>query len=133
MACIRRKNGGETSCRCGEHGYIHRTYRGDYGLHLAHAQSFMTLVYEMDSWPKLRWNEQRLLQPLVNVRHRQGRLIGHMQGLGFSLRREAELQTLTQEVVKSSEIEGQVLDSQQVRSSIARRLGIDIGALTPAD
>jgi Fic family protein len=56
-----------------------------------------------------------------------------MQGLGFSLRNEAVLQTLTQDVVKSSEIEGEVLDSQQVRSSIARRLGIDIGALVPAD
>jgi len=56
-----------------------------------------------------------------------------MQGLGFSLRKEAVLQTLTQDVVKSSEIEGEALDSQQVRSSIARRLGIDIGALVPAD
>jgi Fic family protein len=56
-----------------------------------------------------------------------------MQGLGFSLRTEAMLQTLTQDVIKSSEIEGEVLDRQQVRSSIARRLGIDIGALTPAD
>lgn len=56
-----------------------------------------------------------------------------MQGLGFSLRKEAVLQTLTQDVLKSSEIEGEVLDSQQVRSSIARRLGMDIGALTPAD
>ena len=93
----------------------------------------MTYIYEQRGWPKLRWNEQRLLRPLANVRHRQGRLIGHMQGLGFSLRKEAELQTLTQDVVKSSEIEGEVLDSQQVRSSIARRLGIDIGALIPAD
>src|SRR3989440_304406 len=93
----------------------------------------MTYIYEQKGWPKLRWDEQRLLRPLAKVRHRQGRLVGHMQGLGFSLRKEAVLQTLTQDVLKSSEIEGEVLDRQQVRSSIARRLGIDIGALAPAD
>lgn len=92
-----------------------------------------TYIYERKGWPKFRWDERRLLRPVAKVRHRQGRLIGHMQGLGFSLRNEAVLQTLTQDVLKSSEIEGEVLDSQQVRSSIARRLGIDIGALTPAD
>jgi Fic family protein len=93
----------------------------------------MTYIYEQEAWPSFRWDEQRLFQPLAKVRHRQGRLVGHMQGLGFSLRTEAVLQTLTQDVLKSSEIEGEVLDSQQVRSSIAQRLGIDIGALTPAD
>src|SRR5262245_52057417 len=93
----------------------------------------MGYIHEHKDWPKFRWNEQRLLRLLAKVRHRQGRLIGHMQGLGFSLRREAVLQTLTQDVLKSSEIEGEVLDSQQVRSSIARRLGIDIGAMTPID
>ena len=90
-------------------------------------------IYEHKDWPHFRWAEQRLLQPLADVRHRQGRLVGHMQGLGFSLRTEAVLQTLTQDVLKSSEIEGEMLDRQQVRSSIARRLGIEIGALTPAD
>jgi Fic family protein len=93
----------------------------------------MEYIYEHKGWPKFKWNEQRLLRPLAKVRHRQGRLVGHMQGLGFSLRKEAVLQTLTQDVVKSSEIEGEVLDSQQVRSSIARRLGMEIGALVPAD
>lgn len=93
----------------------------------------MEYIYEHKGWPKFRWNEQSLLRPLAKVRHRQGRLVGHMQGLGFSLRKEAVLQTLTQDVVKSSEIEGEVLDSQQVRSSIARRLGMEIGALVPAD
>jgi Fic family protein len=90
-------------------------------------------IYEQKGWPTFRWAEQRLLRQLAQVRHRQGRLIGHMQGLGFSLRREAVLQTLTQDVLKSSEIEGEVLDSQQVRSSIARRLGIEIGAMAPTD
>ena len=93
----------------------------------------MQYIHQHRNWPRLRWAEERLLQPLAAVRHRQGRLVGHMQGLGFSLRIEAVLQTLTQDVLKSSEIEGEVLDRQQVRSSIARRLGIQIGALAPAD
>src|ERR1035437_2944835 len=70
---------------------------------------------------------------LAAVRHQQGRLIGRMEGLGFTLRAEATLQTRTAEVLKSSEIEGEVLDRDQVRSSVARRLGMDIGALTPVD
>jgi Fic family protein len=67
------------------------------------------------------------------VRHRQGRLLGHMEGLGFQLRQEAILKTLTDDVLKTSEIEGERLDAGQVRSSIARRLGMDIGALKAAD
>jgi len=74
-----------------------------------------------------------LAKRLAAVRHQQGRLIGRMEGLGFTLRAEATLQTRTEEVLKSSEIEGEVLDRDQVRSSVARRLGMDIGALTPAD
>src|SRR3546814_4349754 len=71
----------------------------------------------------LRWSDEQLAQPLAAVRHRQGRLIGHMEALGFPLREEAVLQALTEDVVKSSEIEGEVPDREQVRSSIARRLG----------
>lgn len=92
-----------------------------------------TYIHELDDWPNFRWDEKQLAQRLAAVRHRQGRLIGRMENLGFKLRAEAALVTLTEEVVKSSEIEGEVLDKDQVRSSIARRLGIDIGALTPAD
>ena len=66
------------------------------------------------------------------MRHRQGRLIGRMQALGFPLQEEAVLKTLTEDVLKSSEIEGEILDKDQVRSSIARRLGMDAGAL-PAE
>lgn len=62
-----------------------------------------------------------------------GRLVGHMEALGFPLRQEAILQTLTSDVVKSSEIEGGRLDQEQVRSSIARRLGMDVGGLKPMD
>jgi len=74
-----------------------------------------------------------LAKSLASVRHDQGRLLGHMEALGFPLQQEAVLQTLTEDVVKSSEIEGEKLDATQVRSSIARRLGMDVGALEPVD
>lgn len=93
----------------------------------------MTYIHERKDWPNLRWSDEHLAQPLAAVRHRQGRLIGHMEALGFPLREEAVLQALTEDVIKSSEIEGEVLDRDQVRSSIARRLGMDIGGLVPAD
>ncbi len=90
-------------------------------------------IHELPDWPRFDWHRERLAEPLADVRHRQGRLIGHMEALGFNLRQEAVLQTLTADVLKSSEIEGEKLDAEQVRSSIARRLGMDIGALEPAD
>ena len=93
----------------------------------------MTYIHELPTWPEFRWDYKVLAKPLAAVRHRQGRLIGRMEGLGFPLRSEAILQTLTEDVLKSSEIEGEFLDREQVRSSIARRLGIDIGGLMPAD
>ncbi|MBI1262756.1 MAG: DUF4172 domain-containing protein [Rhizobiales bacterium] len=92
-----------------------------------------TYIHELKAWPAFRWDQDRLADKLAAARHRQGRLIGRMEALGFTLRAEAALATLTEEVIKSSEIEGEVLDKDQVRSSIARRLGMDIGALTPAD
>ena len=90
-------------------------------------------IHELPDWPKFRWDGSRLAESLAAVRHRQGRLIGRMETLGFPLRSEATLENLTQEILKSSEIEGEVLDRGQVRSSIARRLGMDIGGLTAAD
>jgi len=93
----------------------------------------MGYIYERKDWPKLTWSHERLAGQLAAVRHRQGRLIGRMEGLGFSLRNEAVLQSLTEDVLKSSEIEGEKLDRDQVRSSIARRLGLDVGGLAPAD
>ena len=90
-------------------------------------------IHELKDWPKFHWSEAKLAAQLANVRHRQGRLIGRMEGLGFQLKAEAVLETLTEEILKSSEIEGEILDKEQVRSSIARRLGIDIGGLMPAD
>jgi Fic family protein len=90
-------------------------------------------IHQLPNWPKFQWDQKALAGPLAAVRHRQGRFVGGMEALGFPLRSEAMLQTLTQDVVKSSEIEGEILDRDQVRSSLARRLGIEIGALTPAD
>lgn len=90
-------------------------------------------IHERADWPHFHWDNQVLAKPLAEVRHRQGRLIGHMGALGFDLRQEAVLQTLTADVLKSSEIEGEKLDTEQVRSSIARQLGMDIGGLKPAD
>lgn len=90
-------------------------------------------IHQLPGWPAFRWDQERVSTRLARVRHRQGRLLGRMEALGFPLRAEANLQSLTEEVIKSSEIEGEILDKEQVRSSIARRLGLDIGALTPAD
>ncbi|MCW6537746.1 DUF4172 domain-containing protein [Sphingomonas sp. MMSM24] len=81
----------------------------------------------------MRWSDEQLARPLAGVRYRQGRLIGHMEALGFPLRAEAVLYALTEDVLKTSEIEGEILDRQQVRSSIARRLGMDISGLVEAD
>jgi Fic family protein len=90
-------------------------------------------IHQLPNWPRFHWNRERLAQPLADIRYRQGRLAGHMEGLGFNLRQQAILGTLTEDVIKTSEIEGEKLDAAQVRSSIARRLGVDIGALKPAD
>lgn len=90
-------------------------------------------IHQLPNWPTFRWDDRTLSPRLADVRHRQGRLLGRLEGLGFSLRTEALLNTLTLDVLKTSEIEGAMLDAAQVRSSIARRLGVDIGALVPAD
>lgn len=84
-------------------------------------------IHERKDWPEFTWNQAALAEPLAGVRHLQGRLLGRMEALGFPLREEATLETLTQDVLKTSEIEGEKLDLQQVRSSLARRLGLDIG------
>lgn len=92
----------------------------------------MRYIHEEPDWPKLRWDDAKLLPLLADVRHRQGRLLGRMEGLGFRLRAEASLTTLTADVIKSSAIEGALLDAEQVRSSIARRLGLDFGGKIPS-
>lgn len=90
-------------------------------------------VHERPDWPQLQWDRDRLAEPLATVRHQQGRVIGHMEALGFQLRQEAVLQTLTTDVTQSSAIEGENLDAEQVRSSIARRLGMDASGLKASD
>jgi Fic family protein len=90
-------------------------------------------IHDHPDWPDFRWDREKLAKQLAEVRHQQGRLVGHMEALGFPLQQEAVLQTLTEDVVKSSEIEGEKLDVSQVRSSIARRLGMDVGGVGPVD
>lgn len=89
-------------------------------------------IHEHQNWPNFTWDAEALASKLADIRHRQGRLLGRMEGLGFELKREATLGTLTNDVVKSSAIEGENLNPEEVRSSIARRLGIDIAGLVPA-
>ncbi len=89
-------------------------------------------IHEHQNWPNFTWDAKALTSKLADVRHRQGRLLGRMESLGFELNREASLRTLTNDVVKTSAIEGENLNPEEVRSSIARRLGIDIAGLIPA-
>ena len=89
-------------------------------------------IHEHQDWPNFTWDAETLASKLADIRHRQGRLLGRMEGLGFELKREASLSTLTNDVVKSSAIEGENLNPEEVRSSIAHRLGIDIAGLIPA-
>ncbi len=96
-------------------------------------RSASTYIHQLTDWPRFHWDRERIAPVLARSRESQIRLLGKMEGMGFSLQKEATLQTLTQDVVKSSEIEGEVLDPDQVRSSIARRLGMDIAGLVPAD
>lgn len=90
-------------------------------------------VYDAPDWPRFHWDQAGLADKIAELRHQQGRLVGRMEHLGFSVRQEAVLSTLTADVLKSSEIEGEKLNAEQVRSSIARRLGMDIGGLTAID
>ena len=89
-------------------------------------------IHQQPDWPRLHWRYEELADQLAKVRHWQGRLIGRMESLGIQLRQEAVLDTLTGDVVKSSEIEGEILDAREVRSSIAWGLGLD-GGLPSAD
>ncbi len=86
-------------------------------------------IYQYKSWPDFTWQESRINRVFGQVRHFQGRILGHMHMLGFAAKEEAALAMLTQDILKSSEIEGEKLDEAQVRSSIARRLGINSAGL----
>jgi len=93
----------------------------------------MRYIHELKKWPDFTWDDARLAALLAEVRHRQGWLLGRLEGLGFRFREEATLATLTEEVVKSSAIEGEKLDVKSVRSSIARHLGLDADSTKPRD
>ena len=92
----------------------------------------MTFIHELPSWPQFSHDGDSLAALLGEVRHKQGRLLGKMEALGFDLRAEASLTMLTSDVVRSSAIEGEILDPSEVRSSIARRLGLDAAGLPQA-
>lgn len=93
----------------------------------------MRYIYHQNDWPQFNWDLAKLAHLLADVHMQQGRLLGKMEVLGFKLVSEAALRTLTLDVVKNSEIENEILDVQQVRSSIARHLGMDIAGLVPTD
>jgi Fic family protein len=90
-------------------------------------------IWELPDWPRFHWDANTLAQPLAAVHLKQGRLLGRMERLGFALQVEAELQATTEEAVKNAEIEGEILNRESVRSSIARRLGVPDAALGPVD
>ena len=90
-------------------------------------------IYQKAKWPHFQWDNESLIPIISKVRNLQGKLIGQMESVGFALKSEAFLQTLTLDVLKSSEIEGELLEPEQVRSSIARHLGMDISGLIQSD
>ena len=90
-------------------------------------------IHQRDNWPEFTWSSNAFLNLLSEARNLQGRLFGKMERLGFDLRNEALLDTLTLDVLKSSEIEGEFLNPDQVRSSIARRLGMQIAGVVKSD
>ena len=90
-------------------------------------------IWQAEYWPNWRYDLATLASPMAEVARLQGVLLGRLADVGFALRDQASLAALTEDVIKTSEIEGERLDAASVRSSIARRLGVDIGALAPAD
>jgi Fic family protein len=86
-------------------------------------------IHQHPDWPSFSWNLSRISNLLADIRNRQGRLLGRMESLGFTFQNEAALETLALEVVKTSEIEGEILDLKMVRSSIARRMGIEVAGI----
>ncbi len=90
-------------------------------------------IYEYNNWPDFTWNEKEIQELLGKVRHLQGKVFGHISALGFSVKEETMLSALTLDVLKSSEIEGEILNYEQVRSSIARKLGLDYAGMVYSD
>ena len=90
-------------------------------------------IWQRPEWPRFQQDHARLADALAETRHAQGKLLGRMEALGFEMRSEATLRTLTEDVVKTSEIEGEILAPDRVRSSLASRLGLDAGGLPVPD
>lgn len=90
-------------------------------------------IHEHPDWPHFTWDHDKIYSLLAALRHQQGLLMGRMEALEFQFREKAVLQTLTQDVLKSSEIEGEILNTDEVRSSIARHLGMNIGGLVTSN
>lgn len=90
-------------------------------------------VHELPDWPAFRWDADALAPALAQVRAAQAHLLGRMVAVGFDLRTEANFETMATDVLRTSEIEGEVLDPTQVRSSLAKRLGLDASGAAPVD
>jgi Fic family protein len=95
----------------------------------AKGAEIMKYIHEMSDWTNFRWDAQKLSKLLGEVRYKQGLLLGKIRSLGFEVRLEANIETLTEDAVKSNLIEGETIDPKQVRSSIARRLGADVAGI----
>ncbi|MFN7640838.1 MAG: DUF4172 domain-containing protein, partial [bacterium] len=90
---------------------------------------FTMWIYEYEHWPHFTWRAENLSEKLAYVRHKQGRLLGKMERLGLDIRKESSFKTLTNDVIKSTAIEGGHLNMEEVRSSLARRLVLEISGL----
>ncbi len=94
---------------------------------------YKTYIYENANWPEFRWDKDRVFPLISAARFQQGKIVGKMSALGFELRDQANLEILTMDVLKTSEIEGEILSPGQVRSSIARKLGLEVSGLVNSD
>src|SRR6516225_1347629 len=93
----------------------------------------MSYIYQSEDWPRFTWDADRLVSHLSAARYKQGLLLGKMRDLGYQLKSEATLAALTEETVKSSAIEGEELNPESVRSSLARRMGLEAAGTRPVD
>lgn len=90
-------------------------------------------MYQRANWPDFTWDTEQINEVLIPLKFAQGHLLGNMESHGFAIQENATLESLTREITKSSEIEGEILDSDEVRSSIARHLGMEVAGLLPSD
>jgi Fic family protein len=107
--------------------------RNNHRMHAHRPAQTRRYIWQLPDWPHFTFDAAALAAPLAQVHRAQGQLMGRMAELGFAQREQATLQVLTQEVIKTSEIEGERLSLDAVRSSIARKLGLDIGGLIYSD